>query len=128
MEESKTRWFKRNSEKAHDLTIHPHKEEEFWHWVASWALFLQRPSDLGPGFSDEGYALPEMKVIWHEVEVDHSTAPVITSSKRGQTRLFRDTQYGVSEAAREKRDSLQARVDKRMLHLCWKCLTCHGVE
>ncbi|TQG74935.1 DNA methylase N-4, partial [Pseudomonas aeruginosa] len=48
--QAKTRFFKRNSEKADQLTIHAHKEGEFWMWVASWAIFVQRPSDLG--FSD----------------------------------------------------------------------------
>ena len=67
-----TRWFKRDSTKANNLTIHPHKEKEFWLWVASWALFLQRPSDLG--HSDEGYVLPEIKVHYVEVPVDHGTA------------------------------------------------------
>jgi hypothetical protein len=45
--QAKTRFFKRNSEKADQLTIHPHKTEEFWLWMASWALFVQKPSDLG---------------------------------------------------------------------------------
>jgi hypothetical protein len=45
--QAKTRFFKRNSTNADDLTLHPHKEREFWLWVSSWAIFLQRPSDLG---------------------------------------------------------------------------------
>lgn len=44
--QAKTRFFKRNSEKADTLTIHPHKEKEFWLWVASWGLFVNKPSDL----------------------------------------------------------------------------------
>jgi hypothetical protein len=36
-----------NSEDADNLTLHPHKEDEFWLWVNSWAAFVQRPSDLG---------------------------------------------------------------------------------
>lgn len=44
--QAKTRFFKRNSEKADTLTIHPHKTREFWLWVASWGLFVERPSDL----------------------------------------------------------------------------------
>ncbi|HTV07785.1 MAG TPA: DNA methyltransferase [Candidatus Aquilonibacter sp.] len=105
--EAKTRFFKRNSEKADELTIHPHKEREFWLWVASWALFLQQPSDLG--YSDEGYALPPMKVIYHEVAVDHSQAQIETS---GQVALMRSASLGVVDAAREKRDTLAARVAK----------------
>lgn len=107
--EAKTRFFKRNSEKADQLTLLPHKEEEFWLWVASWALFVQKPSDLG--FSDEGYALPELDIRWHEIPTDHSEAGV---DRDGQTRLFRSTAIGLQAAAREKRESLDARVQKLM--------------
>ena len=44
--QGKTRFFKRDSAHADRLTLHPHMAEEFWLWVASWALFLQKPSDL----------------------------------------------------------------------------------
>ena len=42
-----TRFFQRNSEQANDLTLYPHKEMEFWHWVGTWAVCARRPSDLG---------------------------------------------------------------------------------
>ncbi|MDV3469057.1 DNA methyltransferase [Stenotrophomonas sp. C3(2023)] len=100
-----TRWFKRDSTKANNLTLYPHKEKEFWLWVASWALFLQKPSDLG--YSDEGYDLPELKVHFHEVKVDHRTAGV---ERDGQAKMFRDAALGLQDAAREKRDTLPARV------------------
>lgn len=41
-----TRFFQRDSEKAGNLTLYPHKVEEFWLWVASWAVFISKPSDL----------------------------------------------------------------------------------
>lgn len=41
-----TRFFQRDSTKANNLTLYPHKEEEFWLWVSSWALFIQRPWKL----------------------------------------------------------------------------------
>lgn len=106
---AKTRFFKRNSEKADQLTIHPHKEEEFWLWVASWALFVQRPSDLG--FSDEGYALPALDIHWHEIATNHADAG---TEKDGQGRLFRNAAIGVQDAAKEKRESLDARMAKLM--------------
>jgi len=105
--QAKTRFFKRNSEKADQLTLHAHKEREFWLWMASWALFVQRPSDLG--FSDEGYELPPLDVRWHEVPTDHREAG---AEKDGQGRLFRNAAIGVQDAAREKRDSLAARIAK----------------
>lgn len=107
--QAKTRFFKRDSTKADSLTLHPHKEREFWLWVSTWAVFLQKPSDLGPEFSDAGYELPAMDVHWHELPSDHSTA---IPERGGQGRLLRNTAIGVTHAAREKRDSLTARITK----------------
>jgi DNA modification methylase len=106
---AKTRFFKRNSEKADQLTLLPHKEEEFWLWVASWAIFLQKPSDLGPEYSDEGYKLPPLDIRWHEIPSDHSAAG---TEKDGQGRLFANAAISVQDAAREKRESLPSRVAK----------------
>lgn len=106
---AKTRFFKRNSEKADQLTIHPHKEREFWLWVASWGLFLQKPSDIG--FSDEGYTLPEMDIHWHEIPADHTDAGF---DFRGQGQLIKQQAVGIIESAREKRDSLPQRIEKML--------------
>jgi DNA modification methylase len=105
--EAKTRFFKRNSEKADQLTIHPHKQYEFWLWCASWAMFLQRPSDLG--YSDEGYSLPEIEIHWHEIPSDHANAG---EEVNGQGRLLKHAAIGIVHASREKRDSLPGRIEK----------------
>ncbi|RVU13147.1 DNA methyltransferase [Methylobacterium oryzihabitans] len=102
-----TRFFQRNSEKAGDLTLYPHKEDEFWLWCASWAAFLQRPSDLG--FSDEGYDLPPLTVRWHEVETNLADAG---AERDGQGILFRAAAVGLANEARERRDTLPARIAK----------------
>lgn len=104
---AKTRFFKRDSTKADVLTIHPHKEREFWLWVSSWAIFLQKPSDIG--FSDDGYELPPLDVRWHVVATDHRAAG---AERDGQGRMFKNAAFGITEAAREKRDSLGARIAK----------------
>lgn len=107
--QAKTRFFKRDSTKADHLTLHPHMEEEFWLWVASWAMFLQKPSDLG--HSDDGYDLPPLDVHWHEVP-SQSAGDGDAFDRRGRGHLFRDAAMGVQQAAREKRDSLAGRVAK----------------
>jgi DNA methylase len=102
-----TRFFQRDSTKANNLTLYPHKEREFWLWLNTWAIFLQRPSDLG--YPDDGYELPDLEVVYHEVAVDHTGAPV---DRDGQAHLFRGAALGVADAAREKRDTISARVAK----------------
>ncbi len=107
--EAKTRWFKRDSTKADQLTIHSHKKSEFWMWCATWGLFLQKPSDLG--HSDEGYDLPPLEIHWHELPTDHSLAG---EESTGQGRLIKSAALGVTQASKEKRQSLTSRVDKVM--------------
>lgn len=102
-----TRFFQRDSEKAGNLTLYAHKEQEFWLWVASWAVFIQRPSDLG--HSDEGYDLPALDVRFHEVPSNYDTAG---AEKNGQGLLIPNVAMGLSAAAGEKRDSMAARVAK----------------
>ena len=106
---AKTRFFKRNSEKADELTIHPHKEREFWLWVASWALFVQKPEDLG--YSNEGYELPELDIHWHEIPADHQDAGF---DFRGQGMLLKQQAISIVESAREKRESLPKRIEKML--------------
>ena len=125
--QAKTRFFKRNSEKADQLTIHPHKEREFWLWVASWGLFVQKPSDLG--FPDEGYDLPPMRIRWHELPSDHSGAGI---EKNGQGKLLADAAASLPDAAREKRESLSRRIAKmvalRSEHPEEHCIIWHDLE
>ncbi|MGJ5149845.1 DNA methyltransferase [Bradyrhizobium sp. HKCCYLR1023] len=102
-----TRFFQRNSEKAGDLTLYPHKQDEFWMWVHSWAAFLQKPSELG--HSDDGYELPPLKLRWHEVPTDHSKAE---PERDGQGVMFRDVAVSLQDAAKARRDSLPARIAK----------------
>lgn len=104
-----TRFFQRDSTKANNLTLYPHKEDEFWLWVSTWALFITKPSDLG--YDDTGYDLPPFDVVYHEVKVDHTQAP---EDKDGQARLFRDAAAGLQDASREKRDSIDTRIVKMM--------------
>lgn len=104
-----TRFFQRDSTKANNLTLYSHKEDEFWLWVSSWALFITRPSDLG--YSDEGYVMPPLDIRYHEIPVDHLTAG---AERDGQGKLFRDAAAGLTQAAKEKRESIDARVAKML--------------
>jgi hypothetical protein len=46
-----------------------HAENDFWKWMASWAVMLRKPSDLG--YSNEGYDLPPLNYISHTVKADY---------------------------------------------------------
>lgn len=46
-----------------------HGVQEFWKWVASWAVMFQKPSDLG--FSNKGFDLPELRYYQIVVNKDN---------------------------------------------------------
>lgn len=104
-----TRFFQRDSSKAGNLKLYPHKQREFWLWLNTWACFLQRPSDLG--YSDDGYELPPIDVQWHEVAVDMQSEQM---DRDGQGVLVRGGAMSMVDAAREKRLTLDARISHAM--------------
>jgi DNA modification methylase len=101
-----TRFFKRDSTQANNLTLHPHMEKEFWLWISSWAIFLQKPSDLG--YSDEMYTLPKLIVHEHKVITEVKTY----EEKDGQQKLLPDVKMNLKDASREKRESIDLRILK----------------
>lgn len=101
-----TRFFQRDSTKANNLTLYPHKEDEFWLWVSSWALVLTRPSDLG--YDDTGYDLPPLEVRTHVLSENYGNA----MDPDGQVKLQHDVAISLQDASREKRESLGQRVAK----------------
>ena len=103
-----TRFFQRDSTKANNLTLYPNMEDEFWLWVSSWALFVTKPSDLNPDYSDAGYDLPPLDVRWHEIPIHYGD----TADRDGQMQLFQEAAEGLKEAAAVKRDSIDIRAQK----------------
>lgn len=102
-----TKFFKRDSTKANNLTIYPNREQEFWIWVSTWALFLTKPSDLG--YPDDGYELPKLNVHEEVVMVDHSTAGI---DRDGQVKIFRSAALSLQDAAKERRDNIDNKIAK----------------
>lgn len=103
-----TRFFQRDSTKANNLTLYPNMEDEFWLWISSWALFVTKPSDINPDYSDDGYVLPPLDVRWHELSINYGDSV----NRDGQIELFSDAAAGLKEAAQVKRESIDKRVEK----------------
>ncbi len=102
-----TRFFQRDSKKANNLNLYPHKEKEFWLWISSWAIFLQKPSDLG--YSDEGYELSQLHIHYHEVQSD--IGPI--ADQKNQIMMFPDEEkLSIQEASKIKRESITERINK----------------
>lgn len=51
-------WFIADQQNSGVYKLKGHAEADFWKWVASWAVCIEKPSDIG--YRDEGYILPEL--------------------------------------------------------------------
>lgn len=109
--EIKTRFFNRNSEKADDLTLIPERAEAFYIWLSSWALFIEKPSDLG--HDDTGYDLPPITIRWHEVD---SPDNYVAIERNGQHLIGAEmeTSIGLENAALLKQKTLPQRMNRAL--------------
>jgi hypothetical protein len=80
-----------------------HAENEFWKWMASWAVMLRKPSDLG--YPNDGYDLPPLIEHQHTVSVDYGP-----SADTGL--LFPMEASSLQERIAARRDTVSERVAK----------------
>ncbi|MFN7133791.1 MAG: hypothetical protein ACK4N5_17070, partial [Myxococcales bacterium] len=60
-----SRWFINDTMAAGNYRLKGHAEEDFWRWVASWAVSVASPADLGHDAT--GYVLPALELVEHLV-------------------------------------------------------------
>ena len=78
-----------------------HAEDAFWKWMASWAVMLRQPSDLG--YENAGYDLPELVQHQHLVRTEY--APSMDTGL-----LFPMEATTMQERLAARRDTVQERV------------------
>lgn len=75
-----------------------HAESEFWKWLASWAVCIRKPSDLG--YDDRDFTLPSLEMHQVTVRVD----------KPSEGYLFPMEASSLQERLHAKRDTIAERV------------------
>lgn len=93
-----------------------HAVESFWKWVASWAVMLTRPDDLG--YDGSKYILPSLHIFDHVVETENNSGdffclPALTLQERQQAR--RDS---VNERAAKCAEIVASAPDEQWLIWC----------
>ena len=77
-----------------------HARGPMFKWMASWAVALRKPSDLG--YSDEGYDLPGLEITPHLLPVE----------VEAEGQLFATELGGVGGRARIRKDTLERRCER----------------
>jgi hypothetical protein len=76
-----------------------HAEKEFWRWVASWAVMIRHPRDLG--YDEPGYDLPNLNIEQITVSVEYKPTGGM---------LFPTEANTLQERLAARRDSIGERV------------------
>jgi DNA modification methylase len=75
-----------------------HAEQPFFRWLASWAITMVKPSDLG--YDDDGFVLPKLNIT-----------PIYTHTDYTPTdQLFFTGLHGIANRAEVRRDTLESKL------------------
>ena len=87
-----------NDAKEGQWRMKRHAESKFWEWLATWAMVVKNPADIG--YPDARYNLPKLNI-------QH----IIVDSKVNQGQLLPGVAKDLSERREARKDSMQDRVN-----------------
>jgi DNA modification methylase len=91
--------FGKKTQRAGEWRLKGHAHDDFFRWMASWAIALNFPSDLG--YSDEGFILPEL-------HIEHITVPY-DYTPPGMLPGFGGNAISATDAKRIRRATVESR-------------------
>lgn len=100
MQEMLARFFVHDAAKTQDWRLKGHARDDFWAWVASWAVMLRTPADIG--FDGERFELPPLTLQEHHI----STGIV----QEGE--LFAMAVNSLNDQRKARKETLRDRVSK----------------
>lgn len=74
-----------------------HGRDAFYRWMASWGMFIKKPSDLG--FSDEGYQLPPLSII----------PTIVSTDWKPEGQLFASGLKGITDRTQVRKSTMDER-------------------
>ena len=83
-----------------DWRLKGHATQAFWDFVSTWAVMLNKPSDIG--FDDTGYSLPPLNVVQEIVE----------TPKRNNGMFFNPVAVNATDFHKELRETYEIRLNK----------------
>lgn len=83
-----------------DWRLKGHAKQAFWDFVSTWAVMLNKPSDIG--YTDDGYELPPLNVY----------EDVIETPKRDNGMLFNTTAVSATDFHKELRATQEIRLER----------------
>ncbi len=92
-----------------------HATDAFYRWLASWAVAIRFPSDLG--YSDDGFILPDLEILPHYVDVDY--CPKGQLFWDGQLKGIQDRTHVRKETMKQRLEATTELVKGNDQWICW---------
>lgn len=99
MGEMLARFFVHDAAKTQDWRLKGHAVADFWRWVASWALMIRTPADIG--FDGSAFVLPNLETHIHRIE----------TGIRSEGELFALPAQSLADQRKARRLTMDARVE-----------------
>ena len=112
------RWFINDSMAAGSYRLKKHAARDYWRWVASWAISISKPSDLG--YDDGGFDLPPLEVTQHVVSSDAMVAPpgmLFNAEAISATNLHSEKRWTAKDRAHAVADIVKTHHNEAFI--CW---------
>lgn len=93
-------YFVHDGGKTSDWRLKGHAEQAFWDFVSTWAVMIDKPSDIG--FDDTGYILPPLNI----------TEEFCITEKRDNGMLFNDVAVSATDFHKEIRATMKQRMER----------------
>ena len=96
-------FFVHDSGNTSEWRLKGHAQDEFWKWVASWALMFNKPSDLG--FDDAKFILPPL--VYNEVII-----PVDLKRRNDESIFGESDLHGIQDRIQVRKETIHVRTQK----------------
>lgn len=97
-EEMLAKYFVNRENKGTGWEIKGHAISAFYKWMATWAMFVKYPSDLG--FSDKGFKLPDMNIEGHYTHFEF----------KRDDELFNVGLKGIGDRLKIRKDTIKSKI------------------
>ena len=98
--EMRAQFFINDGDAGQKWRLKGHAKKDFWKWVAQWAVYIRKPSDLG--YDDGNFQLPPLNIS--QVQVESNYIP--------EGRLFPDLTKGIQGRTHARKHTMDKRIER----------------
>jgi len=85
-------FFRQDGNNAQKFRLKGHAIRDFWRWLASWAVAVRSPTDLG--YEDDGFTLPPLNITQHTADghmTDGFLFPIVANTMQERQQARRES-------------------------------------